>query len=928
MALGDLDLSLKPQKLELFLARPNMKIIAKLTEAYSKSHTVKLGNINELTFSVPYEIDINHKLKRNPNVDLLKDRYLIKAKIGKEEDWYIITSIQESMDDDKDEKVVTAMLLPYEMTAKLIRSFSYTSLNLSTTLAGGKTLDVESGEMVEVDGILSTTKWKLGYVDASFDVKYRSIDFSSVTILDAILQVAETFNALIIWDTNNRTLSFYDPELYGINRGLTLNYGHYLKSLSRESQGDEFATRLKVFGKDGLSIQSVNLTGQNYIEDYSFFLYPFQRDEERNVLSHSDYMSDDLCHAILDYTEFVQSKEGVFSGMLEQREQYETQILEKESQKTLLYGELDVILDELDSVNYQNGDTTDVLNRKIAKEQEIANKETEIDDLETLLSELNVSIQELRVSLAYSNFFTPELMLELNDFVIEKEYTNDSIDIAQDLYDEALEEFEDVKTPQVSITIDIVNFLEIVEAQRDWDKLVMGDIVTIRYEKMNINMTAKIIEYTINHEDGDISITIANTKDILTDEEKLIQMLYSSSVASTTLDMNKFKWDGIDHTASQVENIINNTWDANKRAIEAGINNSIEIGARGLIIRDQNDPMSYLVAQNGILAITNDNGNSWKNAITKDGIIGERLFGKIIAGVNLIIDASDASGSKTFTVDSNGVTIAGSALRITGGLPTSELDPSFKDSLVNLNTPYNGVVIDTENGLVITKSNNTIRTILNATEGFSFEKNEGGTWNKMLFYEASSGNLNITGEINAKALKVNGVNVLTDDDKLSVDAIETLEVGKNVAMGSGAYISWSNVNNKPWIPSSATEIGAIPSTYIDSQGIWTGKINANSIVAGKITADYIDATNLTASKIFHPSRPDDSYMTVGGSFGDLVLYWSGYEWFRIYNNIGGVSLKYQGTTFLSSGGASTSAKGTWDFSDATVTGLSVKAVFS
>ena len=35
---------------------------------------------------------------------------------------------------------------------------------------------------------------------------------------------------------------------------------------------------------------------------------PFKRDNNRNVLQHSDYMSDELCHALLDYQEFYASK--------------------------------------------------------------------------------------------------------------------------------------------------------------------------------------------------------------------------------------------------------------------------------------------------------------------------------------------------------------------------------------------------------------------------------------------------------------------------------------------------------------------------------------------------------------------------------------------------------------------------------------------
>lgn len=240
----------------------------------------------------------------------------------------------------------------------------------------------------------------------------------------------------------------------------------------------------------------------------------------------------------------------------------------------------------------------------------------------------------------------------------------------------------------------------------------------------------------------------------------------------------------------------------------------------------------------GIKVMTEDR---YYELIKKNLIVAERLLGKIIAGSNLTIDASDSSGNKTFTVDSRGVTIAGTALTITGGLPTSQLDPAFKDSLVNLNKSYNGVVIDAQNGLVITKADNTLRTILNATEGFSFEKRSGSGWNKMLFYEAATGNLKMNGEIDATAFKIKGTNILTVDSKISTSGIETLEVGKNVIMGPNATISWSQISNQPYIPILPSYIQStkIGSTYIESPNITGGVITGGKIVGGSIEGGSI-----------------------------------------------------------------------------------------
>lgn len=289
---GDIELNKKPQKPELFLCKPNRQTIGKLKEAYNIQQKLRLGNINELTFELPTQIDINGTLQKNPHTDLIKGRYLIKLVNGGSKEWYIITKPTSSADEKKDSIVYQCFSLPYELQDKDIRIYSVTSYNATHVLTDA----------------LSNTLWTVGYIDADFDLKYRSFDVSKITVLDFVLQIAETFKALIVWDTENRTVNFYNPNNYGTNRGLIISYQKYLKSIQREDDFDGVCTRLKVFGKDNLSIQRVNPTGTDYIEDFSYFIYPFQRDANKNVLQHSDYMSDGLCNALLDYNDLVNSK--------------------------------------------------------------------------------------------------------------------------------------------------------------------------------------------------------------------------------------------------------------------------------------------------------------------------------------------------------------------------------------------------------------------------------------------------------------------------------------------------------------------------------------------------------------------------------------------------------------------------------------------
>lgn len=820
MAFQDIDLTLEPLQLEIYLAKPNKTIIAKLSEGFAKSNKVKLSQINELVITIPYEIEIGHRLVRNPNIDLIKDRYLIKAVYGKDEDWYIIGMIEDNMEDKRDIKVVTAYLLPFELTSKTIRQFKQDGVSVTSTLMGGTAYD-QNGLPYTFDGILKNTKWSIGYYDAVFQTRGRSFDISSVNTLDALFRVAESFLSIISFDTKNRKINFYDIDTYGHDQGLVFNYGHYVKSIKRQSKSDEMTTRFKAFGKDNISFQRCNLTGQNYIEDYSYFLYPFQRDSNKNVIKHSDYMSDELCNAMLDYTDFLKSKESQYASLLQTLIDAQNSFNFKTNERIALEEGLQSIKDNLDIANKKSLPTADIITQKTNQEKLITDKQAEIDAQNTIIVNTNASIKTLRDTLAKSNFFTQALLDELGDYIVEYEYSDDKIEIDTDLLAEAQRRFKWVKQPHVVFTIDMVNFKEIVEAQRDWYRLSIGDTITIRYDKMGIDVTARIIEYDIDHEGRSITVTIANTKDILSDEEKLIKLLYNSSSASTRLDLNQTKWDGIEGTKSLVESIINNSWDATKNSIKAGVNNSVEISQRGILIKDSDDPLSYLIAQNGLLAITNDGGNSWKHAITKDGILGERIYGKLLAGVNLTIDASDSTGTKLFTVDGNGVTIAGTKLTITGGLPPNQLDPAFKNSLVNLNMAYNGVVIDAANGLVITKSDQSIRTLLNATDGFRFQKSISGNWVDKFYYDSVSGNMVIEGVIVAKDFKINGTSI----------------IAAGGTMISGQYIDSITTGQ-------ITVTSALPDSAVASAGTWNGKttnLTPAGIYTGTLTASQINA---------------------------------------------------------------------------------------
>lgn len=701
---GDIDLKLKPDKPQLFICKPNKQIIGNLDDAFNIVHKLKLTSLNELTFSLYYNIDINNELVKNPNIDKIKNRYLIKFVKGNYIEWFLINKPINNMNDNEDVKNVNCFSLGYELASRNIRGYKVTSYTPTQVLT---------------DALLDTP-WniKAGGIDAELNLMKRSFDISTSKVLDFIYQIAETFNGLIEWDTVNREISLvkYDDIGNDINNiGLYLSYGKYLKTLEQEINSDEMCTRLKVVGKDGVSIQRHNISGTNYIEDFSYFMYPFTK-EDGVITRHSEYMSDELCEAILNYNAKLLTKQSEFDAYLDALEGYEEELTTLNNQLTDKTDDLNAILDSIDVVlatglEYKNttpysinskvlyygvpynciqdslghlpteiaywedmNDTKDSIQSEIdAINLQITNDEN--TGIQDLIDATNASIATLRDEIDIENpdNFTSELLLERSQFIIEKIYENQYCDSAEDLYNLAFDYFENIKEPQLSIKIDLINFLEIVEYQQDWGKINLGDNIRIMYELMGIDVIAKIIEAEFEFENSNINLTIANVKEVMTDDKKFWKSLQNSIGSSNVVDVNKYLWNSTGDNTSEIGRIIDILQGNIKNEIEMSGNENVSFGRRGLLITDPTDPNAILIIQNGVLAISNNKGVSWDHAITKYGIVGEKIFGRILAGQNLQIDASTVEGTSIFTVDETGVTIKGGALTITDGLPDSQI---------------------------------------------------------------------------------------------------------------------------------------------------------------------------------------------------------------------------------------------------------------
>src|SRR5690606_8343579 len=210
----------------------------------------------------------------------------------------------------------------------------------------------------------------------------------------------------------------------------------------------------------------------------------------------SYFMSDELCHAILDHQEAIKDYSPQILSMQEELTFKANDLVLKSSDLEELEFQLDNILTLLDIA--QATEDEDLINRRkqerSAKQAEISNKETEITQIVSEIESLESQIELLRTQISDESGFTDELIDELDLFIIEKEWSDDNYIDPQDLYNDALIKFSELRQPKIVIDIDIDNLFNVIEEQYYWDKLNIGDLIKVKYPQMNIEYKSRIIE--------------------------------------------------------------------------------------------------------------------------------------------------------------------------------------------------------------------------------------------------------------------------------------------------------------------------------------------------------------------------------------------------------------------------------------------------
>lgn len=825
-------LSSKSLTPNIFLCKPDKTRIGKLNEVYNRKLVWKLGSINEFSFDIPVYTERNHQLVKNPLLDKIKLFYLVEVEFYGKSEFFVFLKQNKSLSNDGASINYNLYSLGYLLNNKLIKQYEATSYTLSELI---------------ID-FLAETDWKIGYVDADFDSLHpnalrRSFNIDVSTVLECVYKICETFNAIASFDTVNQTVSFYKPNKLGLNRGLRFKDNKYIESFDCNIDIDEIVTRLYCYGEEGLEFRSLSPTGSNYLESFEWYMYPFSCDADYNVLSSSDYMSDELCVAITKYNKLLTTNSDKFKQLTDSITLKRDELQKLQQQLSTLDTELTVINLELDAINATYGenapsrpDWQNVISRKNIKTSEIQSKQSQITSKENEINSINASIDSLRKLMLVENNFTPQMLMELNKYIIHQDFRDDTISDEQDLLDAGIEFFKKINEPAITLNMKIVNFLNDLEYVADRDKINLGDTVQLKSQSLDISISSKIIEITFDIDNDDFSLTIANERELKDDNSKLVDMIYSAANTSNTVDMNKYKLDLAVNANNGVTQIINSAFDTAKNVLLGGYENSNTMNERGFYSRDFQDSNSYLVINNGQLVITADGGNSVEVAISKQGLIARRLVGQLILGNKLMIE----SDLGLFTIDGATQTIydAGKVKKVEIGRYANPDSPTQHKYGLRIH----------DGAIDIRTSANANRGVQLDSDGFrSYNNNGVRTFN----VNAATGQVEIIGDLSIKSSSASyrGVTI-TSSGITGYNASGGITFELNATTGKSTIQESFNIQT-----SQSSNRGVKMDDYgirgYNTSGIKTFEIDTygNAMFSGNITGSTITGTTVNGTTI-------------------------------------------------------------------------------
>ena len=214
-----------------------------MLKIYDKNHN-PVGHISEYT-DLKIESDVT-----------TGDRMLSFSYLGS-----LTINTEFYVQDQKDEYVIK------EKTCSTDGSIEYVAaLNLEELEAKPwNTFSVKNSTIKDAAQLaLAGTGWTVG---ESTVTKKRNAGMMRLSSLGVIQKLCTAFMCECVYDTKNKTVSFYEQA--GEDKGVYFTHSLNLKKMTRKDSSYDYYTRIIPVGENGITIEDVN-DGKNYLENFQY----------------------------------------------------------------------------------------------------------------------------------------------------------------------------------------------------------------------------------------------------------------------------------------------------------------------------------------------------------------------------------------------------------------------------------------------------------------------------------------------------------------------------------------------------------------------------------------------------------------------------------------------------------------------------------
>jgi hypothetical protein len=629
-------------KYELYLCKPlsyvgvvpSYTVIGCLSScAYNLTIKQQMQNINECEFDINmYWNDIGRTENTyfdliNAGMMILLETYIDNT-LKKSEYLYIYQTDLTGV--EKEIKSIKCYSSQYKWNKIKIRNFTSSDTFVTTRkLYDGVTFDAADNTKGGIlDYILQVklyNTWSVSYMSASLYNKYRTFDISEQSLIDVIHTIEGMYNCVFFFDTNLHQISILEYAELPTETGLIINDTNYLKSISQQIKVDEIITRMYPEGKSPLagggtmSISGVNITGQAYIDNFSYFrTATYMSVGLRTALTNHDNHL--IAHAT-DHSTYLLSlttHNAELDVLTNDLYNLNTDLIIMQDKETICmrYN----ILVEGQNYAYWHGQV-------VAQEALITAKEAAITAKNAEITADYLNLSNLATHLSYDNitYFTTPQVQELLQFVNEETVKFDTEDI-DELYALGVELLAIKATPPIEFSLDMIDIFSCKTENYTWDKLTLGSLVDLVFEDFNISSKPRVVEYTHNPDSNSLSVTVSN-RTYFNDPLQYVSNIFAASKKTATVVENERdtykEYEADKSTIVYTGEVIETT--NNEITNEDG---TLVLDRRGIFMkRIESTPTGgqFRLFDDRILA-TRDNWDTYSVAITSSGIQCDDLW--------------------------------------------------------------------------------------------------------------------------------------------------------------------------------------------------------------------------------------------------------------------------------------------------------------